>query len=125
MKMRIYKSERKERPTITDAELDEFDRATEAIGLADLRDPTPIRLDDGRWFLQHDYAPAGYGWYFTSYDPETREGKGWFGSDDEPSYYFEDALVPEYLVNGEGSDELIFASRNCGIGPGCFWSEWQ
>lgn len=124
MRMRC-KSERKERPTVTDAELDEFDRATEAIGLADLRDPSPIRLDDGRWFLQHDYAPAGYGWYFTSYDPETREGKGWFGSDDEPSYYFENALVPEYLVNGEDSDELIFASRNCGIGPGCFWSEWQ
>lgn len=104
------------RKYLSAAELAEFDRATE---LADLRDPSPIRLDDGRWFLQHDYAPAGYGWYFTNYDPETREGKGWFGTEDHQSYAFEDELREDEY------GDLVLMSRNCGYGEGCFWSEWR
>lgn len=98
-----------------------FCRETE---LVELTDPTPIRMDDGRWYLQHSLNPQ-YGWYYTSYNPDTREGAGWFGSADEPQYYFENALVPEFLVREDGSEELVLASRNCGIGEGCFWTDWQ
>ena len=72
-------------------------------------------------------VPQGLGHYYTRYNPETHEGEGWFGSADKPEYYFEDALVPEYCVQGgdQDSDELVLASRNCGIGEGCFWSEWR
>ena len=54
------------------------------------------------------------GWHYTRFDPETGEGKGWFGSSDEPSYYFEAALV-----DGE------LCQRTCGVGQGCFWTDWR
>ncbi len=61
----------------------------------------------------------GLGWYFTQYNPETCEGEGWFGTEDEPEYSFEDKIF-------EGDDgEPVLMSRTCGIGDGCFWTEWR
>lgn len=63
-------------------------------------------------------STAGY--YYTSYDPETREGEGWFGTEQEVSYYFRD----EIRYNPDlGAEELM--SQTCGVGQGCFWTEWR
>ena len=64
-------------------------------------------------------VPQGLGWYFTRYNPENREGEGWFGTEDKPEYSFEDKIF-------EGDDgEPVLMSRTCGIGEGCFWTEWR
>lgn len=76
--------------------------------------PAPVSGKDYIAFLQHDRAEDGYGWYYTSYDAERGEGRGWFGSETEPAYYFEDAVV-----DGE------LRQRTCGVGPGCFWTDWR
>lgn len=64
----------------------------------------------------------GLGWYYTTYNPETKEGKGWFGTESEPSYFFEYELIydPNYGAGG-----YVLKSRTCGIGQGCFWSDFQ
>lgn len=64
-------------------------------------------------------VPQGLGWYFTQYNPETCEGEGWFGTEDKPEYSFEGKIF-------EGDDgEPVLMSRTCGIGDGCFWTEWR
>lgn len=76
--------------------------------------PTPVSGEDYVAFLQHSLAEDGYGWYYTSYDAASGEGHGWFGSETEPAYYFEDAVV-----DGE------LRQRTCGVGQGCFWTDWR
>lgn len=64
-------------------------------------------------------VPQGLGWYYTRYNPTTHEGEGWFGTEDKPEYSFEDKIF-------EGEDgEPVLMSRTCGIGEGCFWTEWR
>lgn len=60
------------------------------------------------------------GWYYTKYNPDTKEGEGWFGTETEPEYWFEDVLV-----YNEVYEEDILKSRTCGIGEGCFWTDFQ
>lgn len=64
-------------------------------------------------------APQGLGWYYTRYNPTTHEGEGWFGTEDKPEYSFEDKIF-----DGE-EGEPVLMSRTCGIGEGCFWTEWR
>lgn len=89
----------------------------------------PANRDD--WFapevLVVPEGMEGVGWYYTTYNAETGESTGWFGSEEEPQYWFENALVPEYAIQGGDpeSEDLFLASRNCGVGEGCFWTEWR
>lgn len=82
----------------------------------EIRLPSPAAVcgKDYVAFLQHDRAEVGYGWYYASYDAASCEGRGWFGSETDPDYYFEDAVV-----NGE------LRQRTCGVGQGCFWTDWR
>lgn len=64
-------------------------------------------------------VPQGLGWYFTQYNPETHEGEGWFGTEDKPEYSFE-----AKIFEGEDGNPVLM-SRTCGIGEGCFWTEWR
>lgn len=61
----------------------------------------------------------GIGYYYTRYDPETGEGQGWFGSQQEVSYYFREKL----RVNAHGKTVLMM--QTCGKGQGCFWTGWM
>lgn len=61
-----------------------------------------------------DKVSEGIGWYYTKYNPETGEGKGIFGTPEDPEYKFEFAVI-----NGK------LKGRNCGFGQGCFWSGWH
>ena len=60
--------------------------------------------------------PQGIGWYYTRWSPETGEGEGWFGAENEPDYFFEDVIEE----NADG--DLCMASYTKGIGEGCFWT---
>lgn len=79
-----------------------------------LPSPVPVSGKGYVAFLQHSRTEDGYGWYYTSYDAASGEGRGWFGSETEPTYYFEDAVV-----DGE------LRQRTCGVGQGCFWTDWR
>lgn len=65
-------------------------------------------------FIQHFAGETGTGWYYTNYDPETKEGYGWFGTANKSQYYFEDCVI-----DGE------LKSRTCDIQPGSFWTNWH
>lgn len=68
-------------------------------------------------FNKHPRVEEGsnIGSYYTEYDPKTGEGEGWFGTESEVSYYF------EYRLDDEG----VMRSRTCGVGSGCFWTEFE
>lgn len=74
-------------------------------------------LLDGLYFFRHPAAPADsdIGSYYTEYNPATEEGKGWFGTRNEASYFV------EYRLDEEG----ILRFRHCGKGRGCFWTDWE
>ena len=40
-------------------------------------------------FEQEEGEAEGIGWYFTQYNAETGEGKGWHGTEFMPDYFFE------------------------------------
>ena len=61
-----------------------------------------------------------YGWFYERYDEETEEGYGYFGKEGEPEYYFEYSLMYDEEC---GCERLM--ERHCGIGTGCFWTDWQ
>lgn len=67
-------------------------------------------------FISHPLTgeESKIGEYYEKYDPQTGAGEGWFGSEEKVSYLFE--YVEE---NG------ILYGRTCGIGEGCFWTDWQ
>ena len=70
-------------------------------------------------FIQHPLAEEGIGWYYTSYNPETGEGAGWFGSpdlEDVGNYWFRDVLAEDE------DGELVLVESTCGFGAGCFWT---
>ena len=60
------------------------------------------------------------GFYYTKYNPDTKEGAGWFGTESKPEYWFKDLLIYDEVY-----EENILKSRTCGIGKGCFWTEFQ
>lgn len=60
------------------------------------------------------------GWYYTKYNPNTKEGEGWFGTESKPEYMFEDLLMYDEVYG-----EDVLKSRTCGIGEGCFWTDFQ
>lgn len=57
--------------------------------------------------------PQGWGWYFTSFNPLTGEGKGWYGDAENIAHYFERRLFDGILMEHE-----------CGTSAGSFWNEW-
>jgi len=63
-------------------------------------------------FKQFPNAPKGYGWYTTKKGKYSSEG--YFGRKDEPEYYWEEKL-----------EDGVVRSRNCGVGSGCFWTDWR
>lgn len=59
--------------------------------------------------------PQGIGWYYTKYNLETGEGEGWFGTENDIDYFFED--VVEEDIDGD----LCMMVYTKGVGDGCFW----
>lgn len=114
------------RKYLSDAELAEFDAEMDAIwNRKPVYSPTPETLPEGVVHFEPVALPTGAqfdrptGWFYTSYNPETHEGEGWFGTEDRPSYDFENELREDEY------GDLVLMSRNCGYGEGCFWSEWR
>ena len=63
-------------------------------------------------FVQHENAAPGVGHYWARLNPETGEGYGWFGTADTMEYRITNRFVCGQPMGG-----------NCGIGPGCVWTE--
>lgn len=60
------------------------------------------------------------GHYYTAYNPETGEGHGWFGGPESVEYRFREELR---FNPQSGREELM--QQTCGVGQGCFWTEWR
>ena len=73
-------------------------------------------------FVRHSWMPVGsnVGWWYTSYNAKTGEGRGVFGTPDSPDYKF----ITERRYNPQsGRYELM--ESDCGFSQGCFWSDWR
>lgn len=66
------------------------------------------------WYPGRKGTSPNTGWHFTEYDPETKEGEGYFASESGPEYDFERRVFDGQLME-----------RSCGYGNGCFWTDWR